>query len=400
MSRHKKPSPPPVPTPVPTPTPEPTPVPPSPPTPGPLPILGKRLIPIGLYNVNNQPMNSPNYVYGIRFVLDHDTTLSRFLSGFNLEGSEQLGGRVGYSHGSAGINNARLCECKPDGTPDLSRILAEETISLWQRYLESKIDYGISSEKKTQLLFFKMSGVKLKAGVPYVMTYRNVDPNASVNWFSENSPTCKETVAGPNGVNTLDPFKVGAIAGLDPREAVCWSQDGGKTWSWGRHAGEGNLSGNYGGSATGDDGTRLPWYGWQEPSTSPQSNQPYYAYKEQGSYTMTSGPAPKAVTLTEAGGYAPVGLSPGIITVKNLTSGVSGKTMQLGTGFVRGTLDKGVPVAIGDRLQLANTGTVIKAEGDSFIVSTLRIGTGRWSFQTAGFEMDMAQMFALPWPWL
>ena len=352
-----------------------------------------RGVPVGIYNVNNQTMNSSEYVYATRFVVDDDTTLYRFLSGFNLEGSDQLGGRKGYSGGNAGTIRARLVAVKPNGEPDLSQVLAEETVGAWQRYTESKDAYHAPG--LTQLLYFNMGGVQLEGGRMYAMTYENVDPSPSSNWFSENSPTVKESVAGPNGVNNTDPNAPGAIAGLDPREAVAWSEDGGNSWVWGRHAGEGDTPGAYGGSASSDDGTRLPWYGWQaSPTSPPESNQPYYAYRESGSYTLKVASAPETVTLDEAGGYAPVGAAAGVITVRNLSTGAVGRTASLGTGLVRGALDNPVAVQAGQSYEISNSGQVMKAEGDSFIQTTFRIGTGEWDFTTAGHGTDMAQMFA------
>jgi hypothetical protein len=353
----------------------------------------QRGVPVGLYNVNNQVMNSAGYVYAIRFVIDEDTTVDRFISGFNLEGTDQLGGRTGYADGNGGTIRARLVALRPDGTPDMSQVLAEETVGAVQRYQESKLAYGAPG--KTQLLYFNMGGVSVSGGQAYAMTYQNVDSSPASNWFSENSPTVKESVAGPNATNTLDPNAPGAIAGLDPREAVAWSRDSGKTWVWGRRAGEGSTPGAYAGSATSDDGTRLPWYGWQAaPGAAPQSNQPYYAYAESGSYTLRLRSAPVSVTLTEAGGYAPTGSSAGVLTVRNLSTGETGRTASLGSGLVRGTLDNPVAVKAGQSYEISNSGRVLKAEGDSFIRSTFKIGTGSWAFETLGQEYDRAQLFA------
>ncbi len=358
----------------------------------------QRGVPVGLYNVNNQVMNSSGYVYAIRFVIDENTTIDRFISGFNLEGSDQLGGREGYADGNGGTIRARLVAVRPDGTPDMSQVLAEETVGAVQRYQESKQAYGAPG--KTQLLYFNMGGVPVNGGQTYAMTYQNVDSSPAGNWFSENSPTVKESVAGPNGVNTLDPEAPGAIAGLDPREAVAWSRDSGKSWVWGRRAGEGSTPGAYAGSASGDDGTRLPWYGWQTaPGAAPRSNQPYYAYTESGSYTLRLRSVPTSVTLTEAGGYAPVGSSAGVVTVRNLSTGATGRTASLGSGLVRGKLDNPVPVLAGQSYEISNSGRVLKAEGDSFIRSTFKIGTGSWTLETLGQEYDRAQLFTDPHPW-
>src|SRR5215210_3472860 len=118
-----------------------------------------------------------------------------------------------------------------------------------------------------------MGGVAIRADTPYAMVYRNVAPDPAINFSSANSPTVKESEAGPNGRNNMDPDAPGAIAGLDPREAVAWSGDGGASWSWGRRVGP------YFGSTSSDDGVRLPHYAWQaSPTSRPESNQPYSAY--------------------------------------------------------------------------------------------------------------------------
>jgi hypothetical protein len=357
-----------------------------------------RSIPVGMYNVNNQVMNSGQYTYAIRFVLDSDTTLYRFFSGFNLEGSDAVGGRDGYSKGSGGVIYARLVNVKADGTPDLSSVLSSERVSATQRYAESKTAYNVPG--LTQLLYFNMGGIPLKANTPYAMVYTNIAGNPSGDFFSENSPTVKESAAGPNGVNTLDANAPNAIAGLDPREAVAWSTNGGSSWVWGRRVGEGNTPGAYSGSSSDDDGTRLPWYGWQtSASAKPQSNQPFYAYTETGSYTLKASAVPKAVTLTEAGGYAPVGEEVGVVTVRNTTTGAVGHTASLGSGLAKGALDNPVPVAAGQGYEISNTGTVSKQEADSFIQSTFGVGKGGWPFQTVGDGADMAELFALPYPY-
>ena len=362
------------------------------------PAHAARGIPVGMFNVNNSVMNSPQYVYALRFVLDQDTTVYRFLSGFNLEGSSGVGGRDGYASGNGGTIRARIVNVNADGTPNLGEVLAQESVNADQRFNESKSAYGVSG--LTQLLYFNMGGVRLSANRMYAMVYTNADPNPGSNWFSENSPDVKESVAGPNGRNTTDPNAAGAIAGLDPREVVGWSSNGGSSWVWGRMVGEGNTSGAYVGSASSDDGTRLPWYGIQTSSdTRPVSNQPYYAYTAQGSYTLKLTNAPRQVTLTEAGGYGPSGDGIGVVTVTNTITGETGKTAALAGGLAKGPLDHPVTIRAGDAYTISNTGTVYKQEADEFIQRTFGVGSGRWSFSTDGQGMDVAELFALPHPW-
>ena len=177
----------------------------------------------------------------------------------------------------------------------------------------------------------------MPAGVPHFVVYQNVDSDPRENFVSMNSPVTSVQAAGPNGRNTLDPDAHGAIAGLDPREAVAWSIDGGGSWGWGRQVGAGPIPGDY--TMSGDDAVRLPWYSWQEPgSGAMHSNQPYYAYHESGRYTLRLRSAPHATTLTEAGGYGPEGKDVGIVTVRNLRTGAVGHTERLGSGMVKGAL--------------------------------------------------------------
>jgi hypothetical protein len=360
--------------------------------------VGKRAIPVGVANVNNQAFTSGRYVYAIRFVLDRDTRIHRFFSGFSLEGTSKLGGRPHYAHGNGGTVWARLVQVDRKGRPDLDRVIAGERVNPVKRYFQTLAAYRIYPFR-TVFLHFNMGGAKLRRGRMYAMTYANASRRPRQDWFSTNSPVVKASEAGPNGRNTLDANAPGAIMGLDPREVLGWSVNGGRRWVWGRRVGGGPAPFSYAGSATTDNGTRLPWYAWQaRPGARPRSNQPYYGYQQSGSFTMLVRAAPRAVTLTEAGGYAPVGRSAGSVTVTNLRTGATGTTAQLGTGIVKGRLSPPVPVAAGDSYAISNTGTVFKAEGDIFLERILRLGRGSYPFSTVGYGLDRAELFALPHP--
>lgn len=369
--------------------------------------LSARDIPVGLAEVHNQTLDSRRYVYAIRFVLDHNTRLHRFLSGFNLEGADAVGGRSGYAGGNGGTIQARLVAVKRNGEPDLKRVLASETIRAVERHEQSRAAYAVPDER-TYLLYFNTRGVRLRAGRMYAMTYRNVSRRPWQHWFSADSPTVKASEAGPNGRNNRDRDARGAIAGLNPREAVAWSTSKGKRWVWGRRVGRGFTRGSYAGSTRRDGGVRLPWYGWQPEGGLPQSNQPYYAYGERGAFTLLARRAPRAVTLTRAGGYAPVGSSAGVVTVTNLRTAQVGLTRRLGSGIVSGALSPPVRIAAGDSYTVSNSGTVFKAEGDQFIRNVFRVGLPDieqvgldppWPFETIGYGQDRAELFALPHPY-
>jgi hypothetical protein len=211
----------------------------------------------------------------------------------------------------------------------------------------------------------------------------------------------KESEAGPNGYNNLDPDTPGAVGGLDPREAVTWSTDGGTSWVWGRLVGRGY----YTGSRTTDDGTRLPFYGWTAApgNVKPSSNQPYNNYWQKCTRcTLTLHHAPRAVTLIQAGGYAPVGSGLGVVTVKNLRTGQVGRTVSLGDGVTRGALSRAIRIARGDTYTITTSGTVYKNPADNFMRVLFRIGdpNGPYPFTTnTANPADRAEVFALPHPW-
>jgi hypothetical protein len=147
---------------------------------------------------------------------------------------------------------------------------------------------------------------------------------------------------------------------------------------------------------TTDDGTRLPWYGWQTSIiAAPRSNQPYYAYTMSGAYTVqilnqTTG----TLNLTQAGGYAPIGSSVGTVTVKNLTTGGVVHTAPLGTGLARGALSAALAVAPGQTYQVTNTGTVMLANADSFIRAIFAMNLS-WPIQTLANGPSRADLFAM-----
>ena len=109
---------------------------------------------------------------------------------------------------------------------------------------------------------------------------------------------------------------------------------------------------------------------------------------------------PRRTTFTEAGGYAPVGKSVGVVTVRNLRTGQSGRTAALGSGIRRGALSPQVTVEVGDSYEITHTGTVYKARGRRLHrLRSSRLGSGAFPFTTTGQGADRAELFALPHPY-
>lgn len=366
------------------------------------PAQAARDIPVAAANINDQNLKNANWRYGLRFVLDEKTRLHRFFIGFKALGAGGVfadQGSGGYGKGDAGVMNAQLVRVRRDGTPNLARVLAQETVTAQERYRQVKDNYGIATVSGQ--IYFEFGGVRLRADTMYAVVIRNVHGDPARNYFSINSPTMKESEVGPNGYNNLDRDMPGAVGGLDPREAVTWSTDGGTSWVWGRQVGQGY----YTGSAASDDGTRLPFYGWTSAAGNvrPSSNQPYNNYWQTCTgCRLTLHRPPRAVTLTRAGGYAPVGSQVGTVTVRNLRTGQVGRTTSLGTGLVRGALRPRVRVEKGDTYAIAASGTVYKNPADNFMRVLFRIGdpNGPHPFTTdTANAADRAQVFATPHPW-
>jgi hypothetical protein len=413
---------------------------------GPVPgALAARDVPVGLYDVNDAQGHDQlpaDRMYAIRFVLDAPATMYRFFSGFNLEGVYTDGagaaapseirtrcldkrtvvscpasynasfqpppaslpggwtvgtGRVGYAHGNGGSVLARLVGQNVDGTPDLSNVIAQETFNPVDRYKDIKTNYGITG--KSGMLYANFGGASLQADTPYFVVYKNVAGDPLANYVSFNSPVTNASVAGPNAVNTLNPDTTGAVAGLDPREAVAWTLDDGLSWDWGHDVGGGPLFGDYVGS--GDSDVKLPWYAWQESALAAlKSNQPYYAYTEAGEYTLSVTNGPRAATVTKAGGYAPAGFNVGVVTVTAAAG--SAQTASLGTGLQEGALSQPVQIAPGETFTISNVDPnavrkVAKAEGDAFLQQLGLVGPGK-PYATAGNGYDRAELFVWPHP--
>ncbi len=405
--------------------------------------LAAREIPIGIYNVNDAQGHdalAKNRLYAIRIVLDKPKTIYRFFSGFKLDGVYTDGAgaaapaeirtkcqdkrvspcpeanasfqpppeslpkgwttgeaKVGYAHGDGGMILARIVGMKEDGTPNLASVIAEEEFNPVDRYNEIKSTYKITG--KSGMLYVNFGGAALEANTPYFVVYTNNAAKPEFNYVSFNSPVTNASVAGPNGTNTLDPDATGAIAGLDPREAVAWSLNGGTSWGWGHKVGEGPLFGDYTGS--GDSDVKLPWYGWQTNSLEAlESNQPYYAYTEAGEYTLSVTNGPHAATVTEAGGYAPEGSTVGAVTVTAKAG--TAKTGVLGSGLQQDALSAPVQIAPGETFTISNVDPgaerrVAKAEGDAFLQQLGLVGAGK-PYSTAENGYDRAELFVSPHP--
>jgi hypothetical protein len=124
--------------------------------------------------------------------------------------------------------------------------------------------------------------------------------------------------------------------------------------------------------------------------------QPYYNYLSTSTNgTLLCRKAGRAVTFTEAGGFAPSGQNVGVVTVTNLTTGISASTASLGSGLVKGALASNVAVAAGEAFKITASGTVYRCEADVPLVLVWGLGNADWPFTTEGQGSDRLEVFAL-----
>jgi hypothetical protein len=140
----------------------------------------------------------------------------------------------------------------------------------------------------------------------------------------------------------------GAAYGLDPRETTMWSDDSGRTWSFGDEVGW------YGE----DDGRGDMWPGGYRVVGGPDIAQgwSYMNWPDEGPASVTY-TAESDQVLLEAGGASTTD-DVGVITVRNIDTGASATTGDMGTGLVRGALDEPVSVQEGQQYVVSTEGSV------------------------------------------
>ncbi|MBL8159568.1 hypothetical protein JNJ66_03865 [Candidatus Saccharibacteria bacterium] len=330
---------------------------------------------LGQYN-----LSSNDYIMAFRFVLNSPATIDRWYFAINGEGADCVGGRTGYGSGNGGMYDGRIVEVDEATGLPTTTVVAREEVNGCAAYERSKTEFGLNDEHQSQ--FVQFNPVALEAGKLYAFLLSNTDPNpgnggssGGGNAMSPNLNFAKVEEMGPHGRNTLDAKAGGALYGLDPREAVLWSKDGGASWLFGQEVGWYDD----------DNGLGKMWqvgyrvagganiaHGW-----------PFMNWPGEGNVSVTHRNAPRAVTLTKAGG-ASEGQAVGVITVTNTSTGVSATTASLGAGVVSGTLSQPVPVAAGESYSIAYSGQAGLGSGSSGTDKVFRLGEqAPWDYESS-----------------
>jgi hypothetical protein len=374
------------------------------PEPEPQPQSTNRDIPVSPAGyLGNFNLTSRSYVMANRFVLDKDTTIDRWYANIVGEGTDCVGGRTGYGDGDGGTLYGRIVEVNQTTGMPTGTVLGEERVNGCESWRRAKAEFGLIQTHAAH--FFQFSPVTLKGDKMYAFLLSNVASNPGYgtwrsgqengNHMSTDHNFAPLSQMGPHGKNTLDPNASGALYGLDPRETTMWSGDSGGSWKFGDQVGWYQLGNGRGRMWTGA-GYRIAGtnksvaHGW------PYNNDP-----GEGSATVTFKSAPKAVTITQAGGSSSAG-AVGAVTVTNLRTGESGTTGSLGTGLSRGNLSRPVNISAGDSYTVKNTGVVDTGDGHRAKV----FGLGQQSpflYSSVGSKVasqyDRPMLFATPHPY-
>jgi hypothetical protein len=308
---------------------------------------------VGIENVNDSPLKAAGYRALIRFVPDTTLSIDRMYFGFKLRGASCWdSGNAGYGAGDGGTLHASLVNVD-QGTGLPSTEITSETVNGCARQAEAAQVVG-----SDPVMVWVNIKATLEAGKLYALVVSNAHQDPAGNFFSFNMPLADTALAGPHARNELDGNAAGGILGLDPREHVAWSKDGGKTWDYG------SLNGQYRSYMNDHDtahpATRMPQYGFRLTGGKMLGVQPYYAYSADcTNCSVTYANARYARAFSELGGFTASGTDVGTLTITNESTGEHAScTPAKGYGFRKCALPAALAVGVGASYTVACTGSV------------------------------------------
>jgi len=289
----------------------------------------------------------------------------------------RLDGKTGYGAGTGGTWHVTTHPVLPDGRPDMSQTLATQDFR--------------PCFAAPPLVDVRQGIVRLPMNIPvtrgheYATVVRNTDPAPAVNFTSINFLYTATGILGANGRNERSGDAPDAYYGLDPRELVGYSSDGGGTWAL--------PGGQYGHN---DGGAFLPTY-IQEYAGGLFAGQPfYYASSASTSTTMAFRNIRHPWTISALGAYTP---SPGSGTLTLTVDGtVRASAGVTGPGMVRAPITP-VTVQPGQLVEVSATGIAIKrvvADTAWGRLMGMQLASSPWYIEGGTNFSAAAPVYALP----
>ena len=329
-------------------------------------------------SAGNMALNGRSKWVLVRWVARASGRLWRLQLRIQADGSScRRDGGTGYGGGNGGTWRATTHPVLPNGRPDMAHTLASTKF------------HPCSS--KRSLVNVRQGVVRLPLhltvgrGQEYATVIRNRARHARRNFTSINFLYSSDGILGANGRNERSPNAPDAYYGLDPRELVGYSLNGGRRW---------RLPGGQYGHPHGRN--FLPTY-VQQYRNGPVAGQPYYytSGTSQSSRTMVFQNVRQDWQIRALGAFA-TGRATGTITL--LVDGTPRATVPVsGTGILRAGI---APLVVrpGQTVKVTATGLAINdVAADSAWATLLGMGRSDAPYYLEGGRPDeAAPVYPLP----
>jgi hypothetical protein len=316
----------------------------------------------------NVPLDRPGTAVLLRWVARRTGRLDALYIQMKIEGSDCRDGRSGYAAGNGGRWRATTHPILPDGSPDLGTVLASETFNPCRREAEDPFGYEYGA---LRLRLEVQEGQEL--GTVIAPVNRDLSrAYASTNWLS-----VPRELAGPNGRNTRSAGAPGAVAGLDPRELVGLSDDGGRSFTLPFAPG---------------DHVVLPTY-VQDYADGHRDGQPYYYGTSIRNPTVELTDVPRSWRITALAARVRSGRGTLTLTVDGRRRG----RIALCPGLVR-TPIRPVVAPAGSTVELRASGVEVdQVHADRAGARLMGLDRSAFPWRLRSFETSIAALYALPW---
>ena len=329
----------------------------------------------------NIDLNSAQREVLVRWVARSTGTLRALHLRIQADGSAcRQSGSTGYGLGNGGSWLVTTHPVLADGRPDMDTTLATQEF----RPCEATTAVADVRQGVVRLAM----GIDVARGTEYATVIRNTDPSPAANYTSTNFLYTKTGILGANGRNERSALAPDAYYGLDPRELVGYSHDGGHSWAL-----PGGPYGAPGGRSF------LPTY-LQEYAGGQIAGQPYY-YAAAGSTadrTMLFANFHRPWTIRELGAYTRTAGS-GTLTLTVDGHQVASATVS-GAGMLRAAISP-VTVSPGQTVRVTASGLTIQnivADTAWGRLMGLHLASTPWKVEGEPNFSQAAPVYALPAP--
>jgi hypothetical protein len=333
-------------------------------------------------SAGNIDLNSADRRVLVRWVARSTGTLTALHLRIQADGAScRQSGRTGYGLGNGGSWHVTTHPVLPDGRPDQSATLATQDF----RPCEAALDVADVRQGIVRLAM----RLDVTKGAEYATVIANADAAPSQNYTSANFLFTSTGLLGANGRNERSALADDAYYGLDPRELVGFSRDGGKTWAL--------PGGPYGLGKWTENPNFLPTY-LQEYADGQITGQPYYytAAASTADRTMVFSNITQRWVIRQLGAYTPTAGS------GRLTLTVDGREAASapvsGTGMLRAPIAP-VTVSPGQVVRVTASGLTIQnivADTAWGRLMGLHLASTPWKVEGEPNFSQAAPVYALP----